>query len=150
MTTMRKTFKTLIGYSDHTRGIEVALAAVALGACVVEKHFTLDKRMTGPDHCASLDPNELKQLVQGIRTIEAAMGDGLKQPCEAELDIAQVARRSLVAKKNITKGSRLALEWVGTKRPGTGLAPAILSRLVGLQVKMDVPAGTLLTLEMFE
>lgn len=150
MATMQKALKTLIGYSDHTRGIEVALAAVALGACVVEKHFTLDKRMTGPDHRASLDPDELKQLVQGIRIVETAMGDGLKQPCEAEIDTAQVARRSLVAKKNITKGSRLALEWVDTKRPGTGLAPAILPRLVGLQVKTDIPAGTLLTLEMFE
>jgi len=150
METMRKFFKTPIGFSDHTQGIDVALAAVALGACVVEKHFTLDRRMSGPDHQASLEPDELKKLIKAIRTIEKAMGHGLKQPCEAEADTARAARRSLVAKRDISKGSRLALEWVAIKRPGTGLAPAMLPRLVGLQVKTDIPAGTFLTLEMFE
>lgn len=150
METMRKIFKVPVGFSDHTRGNEVALAAVALGACVIEKHFTLDRRMSGPDHQASLEPDELKKLVAGIRIIEKAFGNGLKQPCEAEADTAQIARRSLVANRHIAKGSRLALEWVSIKRPGTGLSPAILARLVGLQVKADISPGAFLTLEMFE
>ncbi|MBI4125579.1 MAG: N-acetylneuraminate synthase [Deltaproteobacteria bacterium] len=150
MDALRKFFKVPVGFSDHTRGIEVALAAVAMGACVLEKHFTLCRRMSGPDHQVSLEPDELMQLVKGIRTVEMAFGNGLKQPCEAEIDTAKVARRSLVANRDIAKGSRLALEWVAIKRPGTGLAPAILPRLVGLQVKSDIQAGSFLTLEMFE
>lgn len=150
METIRKTLKAPVGFSDHTRGMEVTLAAVALGACVIEKHFTLDRRMSGPDHLSSLEPEELKKMVQQTRTVEMALGDGLKQPCEAELDTARVARKSLVASRNIVRGSRLALEWVAIKRPGTGLAPATLPRLVGLKVKTDISEGTLLTLEMFE
>lgn len=150
MGTMAKTLKVPVGFSDHTQGIEIALAAVALGAVVIEKHFTLDRRMPGPDHPASLEPEELKKMVASIRHIEAALGNGLKRPCAAEVDTAKIARKSLVASRDIPKGSRLALEWVVVKRPGTGLAPATLPRLVGLKVKTDIPAGTLLALDMFE
>lgn len=150
MEVMRKKFKLPVGFSDHTEGIEVPLAAVALGASVIEKHFTLNRNLPGPDHRASLEPAELKQMIQGIRIVEKSLGNGLKEPCAAELDTAKVARKSLIANIDIPKGARLALEWVVIKRPGTGLPPAMLPRLVGLKVKNNIPSGTLLNLEMFE
>lgn len=150
METMRKTLKVPVGFSDHTLGIEVALAAVALGASVIEKHFTLDRSLSGPDHRASLEPGELRQLIRGIRNVERAIGDGIKEPRGGELETARVARKSIVAKRNIPCGSRLALEAVVLQRPGTGLPPAMLPRLVGLKAKKNIPAGTLLCLEMFE
>ena len=148
MYTMSAEFSVPVGYSDHTPGIEVALAAVALGACVIEKHFTLDRSLPGPDHQVSLEPDELAVLVRGIRSVEKALGHARKEPVPSEADIAAVARRSLVAARDIPSGTVLAEEDVAIKRPGTGLPPAMRSKLVGKKAKEDIPIGTLLTLEM--
>jgi len=150
METMKKAFGVPIGYSDHTLGIEIPVAAVAMGACVIEKHFTLDRSMPGPDHRASLEPVELKAMVQGIRTVEKALGDGRKQPAASEANTAEVARKSLVAACDIDKGTILSEEWIAVKRPGTGLAPSLLKYIVGRKARQSIPAGTLLTLEMVE
>ena len=148
MQTMATAFGVPVGYSDHTPGVEVAIAAVALGACVIEKHFTLDCNLPGPDHRASLEPSELAALVQGIRTVEAALGHGRKEPAVSEANTAAVARRSLVAAQDIPVGTVLSEELIAIKRPGTGLPPAMRSYLVGRTVRVPVAAGTLLTLEM--
>lgn len=147
MQTMADAFKVPVGYSDHTPGIEVALAAVALGACVIEKHFTCDRTLPGPDHRASLEPDELRRLVQGIRMVESALGDGRKAPVPREANTAAVARKSLVAARDIPAGSLLTEESIAIKRPGTGLPPAMLPSLVGRKTLRDIPVDTLLTLE---
>lgn len=148
MHTMASAFHLPVGYSDHTMGIEVALAAVALGACVIEKHLTLDRRLSGPDHAASIEPAELVALVRGIRLIESALGDGRKVPAPEERDVAAVARKSLVAARHIPSGSTLTEEAIAVKRPGTGLPPAMLRQVVGRRARHDIPADTILTLEM--
>lgn len=148
MATMAGAFDVPVGYSDHTRGIEVALAAVALGACVIEKHFTLDRSLPGPDHRASLEPSELKALVRGIRIVEEALGHGRKEPVSSEAHTAAVARKSLVAARNIPAGMILTKELIAIKRPGTGLRPDMRRYLLGRKVKVDVPADTFFTLEM--
>jgi len=148
MHTMSREFNVPVGYSDHTPGIEVALAAVALGACVIEKHFTLNRDLSGPDHKTSLEPDELVALVRGIRSVENALGHGRKEPAPGEVKIASVARKSLVAARNIRAGSTLTEESILLKRPGTGLPAAMRSKLVGRKAKQDIPAGTVLTLEM--
>lgn len=149
MQTMAEAFGLPVGYSDHTPGIEVALAAVALGACVIEKHFTLDRTLPGPDHRVSLEPQELVALVRGIRTVEAALGHGRKEPAPSEADTAAVARKSLVAAKDIAKGSTVTADSIAIKRPGTGLPPAVLDHLLGRTAIREIPADTLLTMEMF-
>lgn len=149
MQTMRTAFKTLVGYSDHTMGIEVALAAVAMGACVIEKHFTLDRGLPGPDHRASLEPDELATLIEGIRKIELALGHGRKEPAASELNTAAVARKSLVAAQDIVAGTVLTESLLAIKRPGTGLPPVLRPSLVGRVAAQDIAAGTLLSLEMF-
>lgn len=123
MNTLREAFQTPVGYSDHTQGIEVPIAAVACGATVIEKHFTLDKNMEGPDHKASLEPQELKEMVQGIRNIEKAMGIAKKFPTESEKKNIAIARKSIVARKNIKKGEILTEQNLYIKRPGTGINP---------------------------
>ena len=123
MLTMKSEFGLPVGYSDHTQGITIPVAAVAIGATVIEKHFTLDKTMEGPDHKASLEPNELKDMVEAIRQVEAAIGDGEKTPSESEKKNIAVARKSIVAKRQITKGEMLTEENITTKRPGNGLSP---------------------------
>jgi len=123
METMRKAFSIPVGYSDHTAGITVPIAAVALGAVVIEKHFTLDRGMPGPDHKASLEPNELKEMVRAIRQVEMAMGTSLKQPSEIELANKSIARKSLIVKKAIRKGEQFTSENLTIKRPGSGLSP---------------------------
>jgi len=148
MHTLAMAFGVPIGYSDHTPGVEVALAAVALGACVIEKHFTLDRSLPGPDHQASLEPAELTALVRGIRTVAAALGHRRKEPAASEANTAAVARRSLVAARGIPVGTKLTEKLIAIKRPGTGLPPALRPYLVGRTVRVTVPAGTLLTLEM--
>ena len=149
MATMAEAFGVPVGYSDHVAGCEVALAAVALGACVLEKHLTLDCAMSGPDHQASLEPSDFAALVASIRTVERALGSGEKQPAEAEFEVARAARRSLVAAQTITRGAALEAAMVAVRRPGTGLAPARLGELLGRQAVADIAAGTLLTPEMF-
>ena len=148
MKTMEKAFGVPVGFSDHTLGIEVALAAVALGASVVEKHFTLDQNQPGPDHRSSLEPDELVGLIRGVRTVEAALGQARKEPAASEENTASVARKSLVAAREIAAGMVLDEGLIAIKRPGTGLAPAMRPYLVGRTVSMDIPEGTLLNFEM--
>jgi sialic acid synthase SpsE len=139
-----------VGYSDHTSGLEVALAAVALGACVIEKHFTLDQNMPGPDHKASLEPDELRKMVQGIRTVEAALGHGRKEPAASETDTVRVARKSLVAARDIRQGEELTFESIAIKRPGTGLPPAMRDEVIGRKARHEISEGTPITIEVLE
>jgi N-acetylneuraminate synthase len=148
MATLAMAFQVPVGYSDHTNGVEVALAAVALGACVIEKHFTLDRNLPGPDHLASLEPVELESMVRGIRTVETSLGHGRKEPAASEADTAAVARKSLVTAQDIPAGQRLTEEHIAVKRPGTGLSPAMISHVLGRTTRVAVSAGTLITLEM--
>ncbi|MFV0237891.1 MAG: N-acetylneuraminate synthase [Flavobacteriales bacterium] len=137
MNTIQDAFKVDVGYSDHTLGIEVPIAAVALGAKVIEKHFTLDKNMKGPDHKASLEPNELKAMVLGIRNIENALGDGIKKPSTSEFKNIEVARKSIVAKKEIKKGTVFSEENITVKRPGTGISPMRWYEIIGKKALKD-------------
>jgi len=148
MRTMADAFGVPVGYSDHTVGNEVALAAVALGACVIEKHFTLDRSLPGPDHKASVEPAELASLVRGIRVVEQALGHGRKEPTAAEADTARVARKSLVMARDVQAGTVLTEDMVAIKRPGTGLPPAMLKDVVGRTLRQDVKAGTVIDLAM--
>ncbi|MDZ7696624.1 MAG: N-acetylneuraminate synthase family protein [Deltaproteobacteria bacterium] len=129
-----------VGYSDHTMGIEVPIAAVALGARVIEKHFTLDRNMEGPDHRASLEPVELKAMVSAIRNTEKAMGNGFKKPSSSELKNKPVARKSIVAAKPITKGEAFTEENLTVKRPGTGISPMRWDEVVGRRAGRDYEA----------
>lgn len=123
MISIKSEFNVKVGYSDHTKGIEVPIAAVALGATVIEKHFTLDRNMEGPDHKASLEPDELKAMVDSIRNIEYALGDGMKQPAESEKKNMAVARKSIIAKRDIKKGETFTEDNLTVKRPGDGISP---------------------------
>jgi N,N'-diacetyllegionaminate synthase len=131
MRSIQAAFAVKVGYSDHTKGIEVAIAAVALGAEVIEKHITLDRNMAGPDHLASIEPHELKQMVSSIRSIEAALGDGIKKPSISELKNRPVARKSIVALRNIAKGEIFDEKNLTVKRPGAGISPMQWDRVVG-------------------
>jgi sialic acid synthase SpsE len=150
MRTMADAFGVPVGYSDHTPGLEVALAAAALGAAVIEKHFTLDRSLPGPDHAASLEPGELAALVRGVRTVESALGHGRKEPVPAEAETAAVARKSLVALVDLPAGTVLDASVVGPRRPGTGLSPALAPQLVGRRTRSAIRAGTPITWEMLE
>jgi N,N'-diacetyllegionaminate synthase len=131
MISIQNSFSVPVGYSDHTLGIEVPIAAVALGATVIEKHFTLDKRMPGPDHKASLEPNELKEMIYAIRNIEKAMGTGIKKPSSSELKNREIARKSIVASRNIKKGETFTERNLEVKRPGNGISPMLWDKIVG-------------------
>lgn len=131
MNTIKDAFKVKVGYSDHTLGIEVPIAAVALGAIVIEKHFTLDKNMEGPDHKASLEPEELKEMVKSIRNIEKALGDGIKTPTKSESKNIDIARKSIVAAKGIAKGEVLTESNITVKRPGDGISPMRWDEVIG-------------------
>ncbi|WP_050635352.1 N-acetylneuraminate synthase [Candidatus Stoquefichus sp. SB1] len=146
MLTLKETFNVDVGYSDHTLGIEVSLAAVALGAKVIEKHFTLDKSMDGPDHVASLDPDELKSMVAGIRHIEKSLGVNEKKVSHSEFKNKEVARKSIVAKKDIKKGEVLTEENLTTKRPGTGISPMKWYDVLGQVAKRDYQKDELIKL----
>lgn len=137
MQTMRDAFGLEVGYSDHTQGIEVPIAAVALGATVIEKHFTLDRTMEGPDHKASLEPDELEAMVKSIRNIEKALGDGVKTPSESEKANIAVARKSIIAAANIKAGDILTEENLTTKRPGTGISPMRWNEILGTRAVRD-------------
>ena len=131
MVNIGKAFGVSVGYSDHTPGIEVPIAAVALGATVIEKHFTLDRTLPGPDHRASLEPDELKAMVQGIRNIEKALGDGIKRPSPSELKNKPIARKSLVAARPIKAGEAFSEDNLMAKRPGTGISPMQWDDVIG-------------------
>jgi N,N'-diacetyllegionaminate synthase len=137
MLTIGKTFDLSYGYSDHTLGIEVDIAAVAMGASVIEKHFTLDKNMDGPDHKASLEPDELEAMVKAIRNIQQALGDGVKKPSKSEIPNMEIARKSIVAKKDIKKGEVLNEENLTVKRPGNGISPMKWDEIVGSKAQRD-------------
>jgi N-acetylneuraminate synthase len=142
--TMQRELGVPIGYSDHSLGIEAALAAVALGAVAVEKHLTLDRTLPGPDHSASLEPQAFGAMVQGIRRVEAMRGDGVKAPRPEERDAARVARRSVVAAVDIPAGARIEAAMLACRRPATGIAPAEQDRVVGRTARVALPAGTVL------
>jgi len=144
MDTLSQQFGLPVGYSDHTAGITIPIAAAAKGAVVIEKHFTLDRDMTGPDHKASLEPMELKQMVAGVRSVELALGDGVKAPHDCEKNTAEVARRSLVAAENISAGEVFSHQNIVARRPGTGASPMGYWDLLGTVAKRDYLAGELL------
>ena len=133
MNTLATLFNVPVGYSDHSKGISVSCAAAALGATVLEKHFTLDKNMEGPDHKASLEPDELKQMVESVRIIERSLGDGNKKPTALELENSKVARKSIVAARDIMEGEVFTEDNITTKRPGTGISPMLWDRIVGMK-----------------
>ncbi len=138
MITMKRKFQLPVGYSDHTQGLEVSLAAVALGACVIEKHLTLDKNMEGPDHKISLEPTEFKTLVGLIRNIEKCMGNGIKKPASCESENRRLLRRSLVFTENLQKGTALIPKYMTIKRPGIGIEPKYKEALINRTLKRDV------------
>ena len=137
MDTLKNVFNCEVGYSDHTDGIEASLAAVALGATVIEKHFTLDKNLPGPDHKASASPEELKALVEGIRKVELALGIAEKKPSQIELKNRDAARKSIVAKRSIKKGELFSEDNITTKRPGVGISPMKWNSVIGKEAKKD-------------
>ena len=137
MLTLQKEFGYKVGYSDHTNGIEIPVAAVALGATVIEKHFTLDKNMEGPDHKASLEPEELRQMILSIRNVEAAIGDGVKQPSQAEKKNIAIARKSIVAACDIKKGEVFTESNLTAKRPGNGISPMKWNNVLGKKAVRD-------------
>jgi N-acetylneuraminate synthase/N,N'-diacetyllegionaminate synthase len=167
--TLRRAFGLPVGYSDHTVGINVSIAAVALGACVIEKHFTLDKTMEGPDHKASLEPLELKALVDGVRSVEkrlgkgessetiigelnisGALGDGVKRPTPSESETAKVARKSIVAAMDIENGAVISEDMLAIRRPGTGLKPKLMKTLIGKRTKKRICKDEMLKLAYLE
>lgn len=146
MLSIQKAFNVNIGYSDHTLGIEIPIAATALGATVIEKHFTLDKNMEGPDHKASLDPDELKAMVLAIRNIDVALGNGVKEPSPSERKNIAVARKSIVAKTSIKKGDILSDDNITVKRPGNGISPLRWDYVIGLNAVRDFEEDELIEL----
>jgi N-acetylneuraminate synthase/N,N'-diacetyllegionaminate synthase len=145
MQTIDRAFGVPVGFSDHTQGLEVPLAAVALGASIIEKHFTLDRNMEGPDHRASLEPGELKELVRGIRDVESALGDGHKRPTEAESNIRGAARRSIYLRNEVSESSVLQGEDLICLRPAGGIPPDQIDMVEGRKMRHTRPAGTALT-----
>jgi N,N'-diacetyllegionaminate synthase len=141
MASLHDAFSTSVGYSDHTPGIEAAVAAVALGGVVVEKHLTLDRSMAGPDHRASLEPDRFAAMVKAIRNIEKALGDGNKQPVASEIDTRVLARKSIVASRPIRKGDCFSEENLTTRRPGTGISPMRWDELMGRRSERDYQTG---------
>ena len=143
MLAIKEAFKVNVGYSDHTQGIEVPIAACTLGATVIEKHFTLDRNMKGPDHKASLEPGELKTMIRAIRNIERALGNGIKKPTKTEEKIKKVVRKSIVAKVDIARGKKITNNILEIKRPGTGIEPKYFNKIIGKEAKRDIKKDTL-------
>jgi N,N'-diacetyllegionaminate synthase len=146
MLTIKRECDVEVGYSDHSLGVEVPIAAVAMGARVVEKHFTLDKTMNGPDHQASLDPEELKQMISAIRNIERAMGSGEKTPSASEIKNIPIARKSIVASRAILKGEVFSVDNIIAKRPGSGLSPMMWDEVIGKHAVKDFEEDELIFL----
>ncbi|MBC7609390.1 MAG: N-acetylneuraminate synthase [Polaromonas sp.] len=144
MLSMARDLNIDIGYSDHSLGIEAPLAAVALGATVIEKHLTLDCKLPGPDHSASLEPDEFARMVQGIRRVSAMLGDGVKAPLPEELDTARVVRRSVVAAVDIAAGEKITAKMLICRRPATGIAPRDLQRVIGRYARIAITAGSVM------
>jgi N,N'-diacetyllegionaminate synthase len=146
MQMMREVLQVKVGYSDHTVGIEVPIAAVALGATVIEKHFTLDKHMEGPDHRASLEPHELSAMVSSIRNIEQALGNGVKRPSASELKNKDIARKSLVAARAIVQGEVFTTDNLTVKRPGSGISPMRWDDVMGTRASRSFQEDELIEL----
>jgi N,N'-diacetyllegionaminate synthase len=144
MRTIKDEFEVKVGYSDHTLGIEIPIAAVALGASVIEKHFTLDRNLPGPDHKASLEPNELQEMIRTIRNVEQAMGDGIKKVMPSETENRDVVRKSMVAIKEIKKGEIFTSENLSTKRPGNGMSPMNWELIIGKSSKHNYEVDELI------
>ncbi|MGE5499433.1 MAG: N-acetylneuraminate synthase [Syntrophothermus sp.] len=145
MLTLKQAFNIRVGYSDHSPGIEISLAAIALGAEVIEKHFTLDKNLPGPDHKASLEPEELKNMIASIRNIEKSLGDGIKRPAECEIKNIHIARKSLVAVTDIAEGELISLSNISVKRPGSGILPKYLEQVIGKRARTSIAAEEVVT-----
>ncbi|MEA3493474.1 MAG: N-acetylneuraminate synthase [Candidatus Margulisiibacteriota bacterium] len=145
MLTLKTKFNVPVGYSDHTEGIEVSVAAVAMGAAVIEKHFTLDKKMAGPDHKASLSPVELAAMVRAIRNVEKSLGDGIKRPRIAEKGVSRVIRKSLIALSDIARGEKIVLRKIGVKRPGSGIEPRFMNKIIGKLANKNIKKDQVLT-----
>jgi len=148
MATIRTACGVTVGFSDHTEGDAVALAAVALGACLIEKHFTLDRNLPGPDHLASSEPDELAALVEGIRSVEAALGDGCKEPQPSEMQNRLLMRKSLMAKRDLPAGSTVRQDDLMALRPGTGISPARAPEIIGRRLSVSVRAGSQISWDM--
>ena len=148
--TLKHAFKMPIGFSDHTLGITIPTAAVSLGAVMIEKHFTLDKNLPGPDHKASLEPDELKEMVGAIRDVEKALGTGIKIPTKEEEEIKKVARRSVVAKVGIPKGTTIAEYMLDVKRPGWGIAPKYINIIIGKKADENIKKDEIVTWKMIK
>jgi N,N'-diacetyllegionaminate synthase len=144
MISIQDRFNVKVGYSDHTLGIEVPIAAVALGAKVIEKHFTLDRALPGPDHAASLEPNELKEMVRGVRNIEKALGSEIKKPSISEQKNISLARKSIVAKRYISIGEKFTENNLSTKRPGTGISPMEWDKILNQKSKYNFEADDII------
>ncbi|MEM0358657.1 MAG: N-acetylneuraminate synthase [Candidatus Hadarchaeales archaeon] len=145
--TLRSAFGVPVGLSDHTVGITIPIAAVAIGASIVEKHLTLSKKLPGPDHKASLEPDEFKRMVVGIREVERALGDGVKRPTKSEEIMKKMVRKSIVAKTSIPKGTIISQGMLEIKRPGTGLEPKYIDKIVGKKARKDIEADEIITSE---
>ena len=150
MLTIMQAFDVIVGFSDHTIGSTAAVGAVVLGAKVIEKHFTLDKNLPGPDHWFSADPVEMRELVNEIRFIEKALGSGIIKPTPKELEMRKIARRSIVASKNINKGDVITKNMITVKRPGTGLVPKFINYVIGRRAKVDIKRNELITFDKIE
>jgi N,N'-diacetyllegionaminate synthase len=147
MHTLKCAFNLPVGYSDHTPGIDISVAAVALGAEVIEKHLTLDRALPGPDHAASLEPAELKEMIASIRRVEQALGTGIKSPAPCELLNLSVARKSIVAARALPAGHQLQAQDLNIKRPGNGLAPKLLPEVIGRTLRADLAPDELIRWE---
>ncbi len=147
MNTLKERFSLPVGFSDHTEGIVASIAAVALGAQVIEKHFTLDKKMEGPDHKASLEPEELRHMVEVLRLVEKAIGDGEKKLCPSEKENVMLVRKSVVAVKDIVAGQRFTEQNITLKRPGYGIQPSDIDKVIGRTAKVDIKADEIVTWE---
>ena len=145
MITLKKEFNLPVGYSDHTKNIFAPIMAIAMGATVIEKHFTLNKNLPGPDHKASLEPAELKEMVYNIRQAEKILGSDVKKPAESEKKIMKIVRKSIVAKRDILKGEKITGSMLVIKRPGTGIEPKYLNRIINKKTKKDIKKDQLIS-----
>lgn len=143
--TMQKIYKMPIGFSDHTLGIHIPIAAVALGACIIEKHFTLDRNMVGPDHSFAIEPEELKKMVSNIRELQKAIGDGIKKRSILEQEMYDKGRRSIIAAKNIPQDTKISRDMIVVKRPGYGIKPKFLNKIIGKKTKRNIKAEEWIT-----
>ncbi|MGF7119013.1 N-acetylneuraminate synthase [Methanobacterium oryzae] len=142
--TLEYAFKLPVGFSDHTEGIEMPIAAVAMGSCCIEKHFTIDKNLPGPDHKASLEPHEFAEMIKCIRNVEKGLGNGIKKPTNEEIEIKKLVRKSIVAKEDILKGTILDENMLDIKRPGTGIEPKYLNDVIGKELTEDIKKDALI------